>query len=100
MILFILPFHSSINLHEILKQIMRVVRAGRGLRVILHGKQRQRAMAQAFQRIVIQINVRFQNFGFFQRIRIDSKVVVVRRDLDLAGLQAALPDGCRRGGRT
>ena len=40
---------------------MRVMRAGRGLRVILHGEQRQRAMAQAFQRIVIEIDMRLQD---------------------------------------
>ena len=48
--------------HEILEQVMRVVRAGRRLRVILHREQRQRAVAQAFQSIVVQVDVRLQDF--------------------------------------
>ena len=46
------------HLHKIPEQVVRVVRAGRGLRVILHAEQRQRAVPQSFQRIVVQIDVR------------------------------------------
>src|SRR5690242_5633698 len=44
-------------------------------------------MAQAFERLVIQVDVRQLDFGLRQRVGIDSEVVVVRRDLDLAGVQ-------------
>ena len=64
---------------------MRVVRAGSGFGVILHAEQRQRAMAQAFQRVVVQVDVRQLDFALLQRVRIDGEVVIVRRDLDLAG---------------
>ena len=64
---------------------MRVVRAGSGLGVVLHAEQRQRAMAQAFQRVVVQVDVRQFDFALLQRIGIDGEVVVVRGDLDLAG---------------
>ena len=37
---------------------MRIVRAGRGLGMILHAEHRIAAMAEAFQRLVVQIDVR------------------------------------------
>ena len=43
-------------------------------------------MAQAFQSIVIQIDVGLNDLGVLQRIGIDSKVVVVGRNLDPTGL--------------
>src|SRR5207237_9448991 len=45
------------HLHEILEQIMRVVWAGAGLRVVLDAEQRQVAVAQAFERLVVQVHV-------------------------------------------
>ena len=66
---------------------MRIVRAGCGFRVILHTEQRQVPVAQAFERIVVQVDVRQFDFAIGQRVRIDGKVVVVRRDLDLPGPQ-------------
>ena len=44
-------------------------------------------MPQAFERLVVQIDVRQLDFALRQRIGIDGEVVVVRRDLDLAGRQ-------------
>ncbi len=73
-------------LHKILEQVVRVVRAGRGLGVILHAEQRQRAVAQALQRVVVQVDVRQVDFALLQRVGIDGEVVIVRGDLDLAGL--------------
>ena len=55
--------------------------------MILHAEQRQVAMSQAFERLVVQVNVRQFDFGLRQRVGIDGEVVVVRRDLDLAALQ-------------
>jgi hypothetical protein len=42
---------------------MRVMRAGRGLRVILHAEQRQIPMPQAFQSLVVQVDVRQLDFA-------------------------------------
>src|SRR5579872_7399719 len=81
------PFPLLHHLHKILEQIMRVMRPRRGLRVILHAEQRQISMAQPFQRLVVQVDVRQFNFILRQRIRIHREIMVVRRDLDLAGLQ-------------
>ncbi len=36
---------------------MRIVRAGSGFRVVLHAEERQRLVAQAFERLVVQVNV-------------------------------------------
>ena len=63
------------------------MRPGRGFRVILHAEQRQVPVAQAFQGLIVQIDVRQFDFALRQRIRIDREVMVVRRDLDLPGLQ-------------
>ena len=46
------------QLHEIVEQIVGIVRAGRGLRVVLHAEHRVVAMAEPFQRLVVQIDVR------------------------------------------
>src|ERR1700757_1827191 len=45
------------HLREFLEQIMRVVRTGRGLRVVLHAEQWQIPVAEAFQRLVVQVDV-------------------------------------------
>src|SRR5271165_3184904 len=66
---------------------MRVVRAGRGFRVILHAEQRQIAVAQAFERVVVQIDVGEFDFAVRERIGVDGEVVIVCRDLDLPRLQ-------------
>ena len=54
---------------ELAEQIMRVVRPGRSLGMILHGKQRQAAVAQAFVGVVIQIQVRDFHVARGQRVR-------------------------------
>src|SRR5215831_8293210 len=74
------------HLRELFEQIMRVVWPGRGFRVILHGEERHVPVAQAFQRLVVQVQVSELDFALRQRIGVDGEVVVVRRDLDLAGL--------------
>ncbi len=38
---------------EIPKQIVRIVRAGARLRVVLHAQQRHRAVAQTFERLIV-----------------------------------------------
>ena len=37
------------------KQIVRIMGAGRGLGMVLHGKDRQLAMRQTFHRVVVEI---------------------------------------------
>src|SRR4051812_41351825 len=75
------------HLDEILKQIMRIMRSRRSLGVILHAEQWHVAMAQAFQRVVVQVDVRQFHLALRQRVRINGKVMVVGGDLDLAALQ-------------
>src|SRR6185437_3525935 len=72
------------HLPEVAEQVVRIVRAGRRLRVILHGEQRQRLVPQPFQRLVVQVNVRQFLLVDVDRIWIDGKVVIVRGDLYLA----------------
>ena len=63
------------------------MRPRRGLRVILHAEQRQVPVPQAFERLVIQVDMRQLNFAVGQRVWIDGEIMVVRGDLDLPGLQ-------------
>ena len=66
---------------------MRVVRAGAGLRVILHAEQGQIAMTKTFQGRVVQVHVRQLDFGLRQGIGIDGKIMIVRCDLNLTRVQ-------------
>src|SRR5258708_23965774 len=66
---------------------MRVMRPGSGFRVILNAEQRQVPVPQSFQSRVIQIYVREFDFTVWQRVWIDGKIMVVRRDFNLAGGQ-------------
>ena len=79
---------------------MRVVRAGRGFGVVLDAEQRQRLVAQAFERLVVQVDVRQLDLVGVDGVGIDGEVVVVGGDLHLAGRSCCAPGDCRRGGRT
>ena len=46
------------RVEELPEQVVGVVRAGRRLRVVLHAEDRQLAMLQAFDRVVVQVQVR------------------------------------------
>ncbi len=70
--------------------------AGARLRMVLHAEERQGAMAQAFERVVVQVDMGELDFALVDRIRIDRIVVVVRGDLHFAGSAFAAPGGCRR----
>ena len=52
-----LPFPLLHHLRELFEQVMRIVRSGRGFRVILHAEQRQVPVAQAFESLVVQVDV-------------------------------------------
>ncbi len=73
------------HLHEILEQVVRVVRTRRRLWVILHAEEWQIAVPQPFERVVVQVNVRQFDFALRQGIWIDSEVVVMRSDFNFAG---------------
>ncbi len=61
---FVLQIHnpqSSTLCHqgdEIIKQIVRIVRTGRGFRVILHGENRQFLVAKSLDSLVVKVQVR------------------------------------------
>jgi hypothetical protein len=57
------PFPFLHHLRELFEQIMRVMWARRGFRVILHAEQGQVPMPQAFESVVIQVDVRKFDFA-------------------------------------
>ena len=69
---------------EIVEQVVRIVRAGRGFGVVLHAEDRLAAVAEAFERLVVQVDVRDFDVVQVERIGIDREAVVVRGDLDPA----------------
>src|SRR5450432_3003098 len=70
---------------EVVKEIVRIMRPGCRFRVVLDAKKGQRFVAQAFQCLVVQVDVGQFNLVGVDRIGIDGEVVVVSRDLYLAG---------------
>src|SRR3954463_13874668 len=66
---------------------MRIVRPRRCFRMVLHAEQRQVAMPQSLQRAVIQIDMRLDDLTVRERIWVNGKVMIVRRDLHLLRLQ-------------
>src|SRR6266568_3625316 len=75
------------HLGKPLKQVRRIVRAGRRLRVILDAEERQRLVPQALERLVVQVHVGERDCARLERIRIDRETVVLRRDFDLLRFQ-------------
>ena len=71
---------------ELPEKIACIERARSGFRMVLHGERRQRLVANAFNRAVVQIDMRdFQIVA--QRIGHDGKVVVLRCDFYRVGQQ-------------
>ena len=66
---------------------MRVMRARRRLGVVLDAEEREVAVEQAFERLVVQVHVGEFDFALRERVGIDGEIVVVGGDLDLAGVQ-------------
>ena len=75
------------HLQEVAEQIERVVRAGGGLGVVLHGQDRLAAVAEAFQRLVVEVDVRELDVVLAERVGVDGEAVVLRGDLDPAAAQ-------------
>src|ERR1700748_1455691 len=74
------------HLHETVEQVRRVMRAGAGLRVVLHRIDRQVAMAQALARVVFQFDVLY--FAVLRYgIGIHREAMILRRDFDTACYQ-------------
>ena len=53
--------------------------------MVLNAEQRQIPVAHALEGCVVQVNVRELDFRGGQRVRVDGEVVIMRRNLDLAG---------------
>ena len=71
---------------ELPEQVVRVVRARRRLGVILHAEHRLGLVAQPLDGAVVEVDVGDLHVRR-QRRRIDGEAVVLRGDLDLAGLE-------------
>ena len=54
------------------------------LGVVLHGENGQRSMPHALKGLVVKVDVRYLDLRIFDRLNIDTKAVVLGRDLDVA----------------
>ncbi len=71
---------------KLAEKVVRVVRAGRGLGMILHAENGMIAMPHSLDGLVVQINVCDFHVRR-QRVRIDGEAVILRRDRDAPGRQ-------------
>ena len=72
---------------EIVEQVVRVVGPRRGFGMILDAEQRQRAMAEAFVRVIVQIEVGDFDIARRERVGINGKAVILGGDFDFLGAQ-------------
>src|SRR5262245_16042676 len=72
---------------ERIKQVSGIVGAGRGLRVILDGKDWQALVAKALDGAVVQVDVSYDSALGLQRLLIDREPVILAGDLDPPGIQ-------------
>src|SRR5260370_18480470 len=79
--LFCLPYQFG----EVVEQVVRIVRTGRGFGMVLHTEYRLAAMAETLQRLIVQIDVGDFDLAQIERIRVHGEPVIVRGDLDAAG---------------
>ena len=68
---------------EVVEEIERIVRAGRGFGVVLHAERRVVAVTETFERLVVEVHVSEFDVEAFERIGIDREAMIVRGDLDL-----------------
>ena len=87
------------HLHEVIKQIVGIMRPRCSLRMVLHAKHRLAAMPETLQRLVVQIDMRQLHFGLVERIRIHSESMIVRSYLNFLRhliqhrmIRAAMPE--------
>src|SRR6202043_808512 len=62
-----------------LEQVVRIVRSGRRLGMILHREERDANSAQAFDGLVVQIQMRKVNLTR-ERFRVNREAMILRRD--------------------
>ena|SRR5260221_9404374 len=62
--------------------MLRIVRTGRRLGMVLNRDDRQRLVPHAFDALVVEIEVCHFNFGW-QAIRLNGKAMIVRSNLDV-----------------
>src|ERR1700737_4867679 len=74
-------FRLPHQLREVVEQIVRIVRSGCGFRMVLHAEYRLAAMAEALQRLIVQIDVSDLDLAQFERIRVHCEPVVLGGDL-------------------
>src|ERR1039458_5930094 len=72
-------FHEC---HEIVEEVAGVVGTRRGLGMILDAEERKRAVAHAFVRVIVQIDVRDLDIALRERIRIDAEAMILGGDFD------------------
>ena len=63
------------------------MRTRRSFRVVLNAEGRQRVVFHAFDRLVVEVDVRNSNFLQVQAVRIDGEAVILRRDLHLVQIR-------------
>src|SRR5438876_12431125 len=63
------------------------MRPGRRLGVVLHGQQGLAAVAEAFQGLVVEVDVRVLDVVLAQRVGVDGEAVVLRGDLHAAAAE-------------
>src|SRR4051812_38322517 len=72
---------------EIEEERIGVVRAGGGFRVILHREDREIFVAQAFDRVVVEVDLGDKGATFCERLWIGGETVILRGNGDFSGLQ-------------
>ena len=70
---------------EVAEEVVGIVRAGGGFRVVLDAEERERLVAQAFERLVVEVDVGELDLVGVDGVGIDGEVVVVGGDFDFAG---------------
>jgi len=80
-------FFGFHHFHERVKEISRVVRAGAGLGVVLDAEDGKRFVAEAFDGLVVEVDVRHHAAVGFQGFAIDREAVILAGDFDPAGVE-------------
>src|SRR5713226_1630904 len=73
------------QIRELREEIVRIVRAGRGFRVVLHAEEGQFLVAHALVGVIVQIDVRDFHIARRKRVRVDAEAVILGGDFYLFG---------------
>ena len=73
--------------YEVIEQVIRVVWAGGCFRVVLDGEGGLVFAADAFVRVVVEVQMRQLNLFFFERVHIHAEAVILAGDFDFARLE-------------